>query len=129
MKLLEIIFMCLLVSIHLNIQFELNITTPGIQFWPSISAWQKEDPKMVKKISRLLQNCYFKKDGSFNKTGSQYIDGPPVNNNQGNRWNTCNGYTCSLQDWHLRILAIDDHKISQKLAFLGYWHKCITCHY
>ncbi len=25
----------------------------------------------------------------------------------------------------LRILAIDDPKISQKLAFLGYWHKCI----
>ncbi len=24
--------------------------------------------------------------------------------------------------WVLRILAIDDHKISQKLAFLGYWH-------
>ncbi len=27
--------------------------------------------------------------------------------------------------WLLRILAIDDPKISQKLAFLGYWHKCI----
>ncbi len=27
--------------------------------------------------------------------------------------------------WVLRILAIDDPKISQKLAFLGYWHKCI----
>ncbi len=25
----------------------------------------------------------------------------------------------------LRILTIDDPKISQKLAFLGYWHKCI----
>ena len=57
MKLLEIIFMCLLASIHLNIPFELNITTPGIQFWPDISAWQKVDPKMVKKVSRLLQNC------------------------------------------------------------------------
>ncbi len=27
----------------------------------------------------------------------------------------------------LRILAIDDPEISQKFAFLGYWHKCITC--
>ncbi len=25
----------------------------------------------------------------------------------------------------LRILAIDDPKISQNLAFLGCWHKCI----
>ncbi len=25
----------------------------------------------------------------------------------------------------LRILAIYDHKISQRLVFLGYWHKCI----
>ena len=28
---------------------------------------------------------------SINKTGSQYIDGPPVNNNQRNRWSTCTG--------------------------------------
>ena len=27
--------------------------------------------------------------------------------------------------YQLRILAIDDPKISQKLAFLGYWHECI----
>ncbi len=25
----------------------------------------------------------------------------------------------------LRILAIDDPKISKKLAFLGYWHKSV----
>ncbi len=57
MKCWKIFYICLLASIHLNIQFELNINTPGIQFWPRISAWQKINPKMVKKVSRLLQNC------------------------------------------------------------------------
>ena len=28
---------------------------------------------------------------SINKTEGQYIDGPPVNKNQRNRWNTCTG--------------------------------------